>query len=534
MLMKASDLRRLPLVDLYLREQQYEKLETLVEAEAAQGLLDSDTLASARALNLVPTVIYLATLGLENLADPGDRALWVEIYRTLGRKTETEGFQELPNHLPLKWVVQSVISGKAPDLKALQRCRGKPDDWQAAYELVVDQHHFELAEHMTTHLLEQKLPVDAWLQITGMLVERQSLLVSSRESAPLARSLIRICKRLPVTPLLRTTRSTLALQAALYFQQAGEHAKAIRTVDLVVDPIYQVPKMSLLAESNCHLGKLPLSIEWIDRLLRATGTRPFKDWLDKSRNNNPTSHTFDPVLAGQALAALQDALDRSGQKVFLVSGTLLGYAREGKLLAHDKDIDVGVLHWQSQFDVALALLESRQFVVDTRTMIGTQTYLLPIKHIDTGTDIDVFIYHPEDDKLVTGVQSQFGYLQKFAFTPFGLKEVDFLGIKTHVPDDVDRNLTENFGGGWRVSDPGYISHLESPSTVDVGGLVYQLVGRQNCILAIRKGNKERLLRALDCMEREHQKPCGMAPELIQQLRAFGETLAKPQVMGTTA
>ena len=60
--------------------------------------------------------------------------------------------------------------------------------------------------------------------------------------------------------------------------------------------------------------------------------------------------------------------------------------------------------------------------------------------------------------------------------PVELKEVSFLGIDFYVPDDVEKNLAENFGN-WRQSDPEYISHLQSPSTVDVGGLVYQIVGR---------------------------------------------------------
>ena len=330
------------------------------------------------------------------------------------------------------------------------------------------------------------------------------------------------------------TRTMLALKAANHFRNGGALAQAIAAAEFITDPEYQLLKMILIAEVQCHLGDLPKSIEWIDRLLRAAATQTkhaneIRSWYEKNNKLKKQASSFNQESAGQALVALQQVLDRSGHKAFLVSGTLLGYAREGQLLAHDNDIDVGVMNWESQFDIVLALAESDEFAMNTRTMGGAQTYALVVLHVPTGITIDVFLYHPEGDKLVTGVQSQFGYLQKFAFTPFGLRQVDFLGIKVYVPDDVDRNLTENFGAGWRVSDPGYISHLESPSTVDVGGPVYQLVGRQNCLMAIQRSKPDKLLRALDLLERVQDMPGGMKPDLMEGLRRLGRDFPQDPV-----
>src|SRR5262249_38317701 len=44
-----------------------------------------------------------------------------------------------------------------------------------------------------------------------------------------------------------------------------------------------------------------------------------------------------------ALSQLKEELDKLGVEFFLVSGTFLGCEREGSLLGHDKDIDVGVM-----------------------------------------------------------------------------------------------------------------------------------------------------------------------------------------------
>lgn len=525
MQVKSIDWKRLPLIDRLLREQRYDELEAVLEEHAGQDLLGDAALSTARAMNLAPTVIYLATLGVENLPQPGNRAMWLEVYRTLGRKAPTEGFLALPKRLPVRWVAQNAISGDKPDLASLRQCKGRLQDWREAFELAIDQGHYGLVEQLTSHLLARNMSVDDWLDIVGMLMERNSMLDTKIDTLPLARSFLRICKRLPGQGLAYT-RTTLALKAAHYFRVAGQNAQAIAAAELINDPDYLLVKMILISEAYCHLGDLPHSIEWIDRLLQAAATHTkhvnvIRSWYEKNEKLQKQLSNFNPESAGQALVALQEVLDRSGHKAFLVSGTLLGYAREGQLLAHDKDIDVGVMNWESQFDIVLALSESDQFALNTRTMIGAQTYALVVLHIPTGITIDIFLYHPEGDKLVTGVQSQFGYLQKFAFTPFGLTQVDFLGIKVYVPDDVDRNLAENFGAGWRSPDPGYISHLESPSTVDVGGLVYQLVGRQNCLMAIQKSNPGKLLRALSLLERVQDHPSGMKPGLLEGLRRLG-------------
>ena len=528
MQVKAIDSQRLPQIDRLLREQRYQELDGLLAFQASRELLGDEALAAARAMQLAPTVIYLATLGIENLPDPGQRAMWLEAYRTLGRNAPTDGFLALHKRLPVRWVVQNAISGKKPDLAALRQCKGRLQDWRDAFELAVDNGRYELLECLTSQLLAQATPVDDWLQLVGMLIERDAMLDTKHDVLPLARSLLRICKRLPDRGLAYT-RTMLALKAANHFRLGGAHAQAIAAAEFISDPDYQLLKMILVSEAYCHLGDMPRSIEWMDRLLHAAAAQPrhaseIMSWHGKVAALNAPPADFDPESASQALVALQKVLDRSGHKVFLVSGTLLGYAREGRLLAHDKDIDVGVMHWESQFDLVLALADGHEFALDASTMVGAQTYAIAVLHVPTGITIDIFLYHPVGDKLVTGVQNQFGYLQKFEFTPFGLKEVDFLGIRVHVPEDVDRNLSENFGAGWRTPDPGYLSHLESPSTMDVGGLVYQLVGRQHCLMAIQKRNPGKLARALDCLARVQDRPCGMKAALLEGLRQRGSDL----------
>jgi len=144
--------------------------------------------------------------------------------------------------------------------------------------------------------------------------------------------------------------------------------------------------------------------------------------------------------------------------------------------------------------------------------------------------IDIFIYYPENDKLVTGVQSDVGYTQNFAFTPFELKTVKFLDIDFSIPADMELNLQENFGA-WHVPDPNYISHLECPTTVGVGGTVYMLVARLEMLRSLVEGKKLKVDRIAGILRHWQGAEHAMAPALIDRLHArFGTASAQSNAL----
>jgi hypothetical protein len=225
---------------------------------------------------------------------------------------------------------------------------------------------------------------------------------------------------------------------------------------------------------------------------------------------------FNISNASKALADLATVLRAHQIPFFLVSGTLLGYAREGQLLKHDKDIDVGILGWEQQYSIGMALQQSAQFTISTDFLKGQKVYYIPISHNETGFIIDLFFYHPLDGKYVTGVDFFFGHQQTFAFTPFELQETEFLGVPMYVPHDVDLKLQENFGN-WRVSDPGYISHLEAPCTVDPGGKNHMLTARLQLINAINDKKALKIARVLRTMRKHQDSSWAMSPALIEKV-----------------
>jgi hypothetical protein len=139
------------------------------------------------------------------------------------------------------------------------------------------------------------------------------------------------------------------------------------------------------------------------------------------------------------------------------------------------------------------------------------------------------VYHPQGQHWVTGVDFFFGYRQTFAFTPFALKQVEFLGVNMNIPADAALNLTENYGK-WEKPDPSYITHLESPSTMNKGGLAYMLTARLAALSAVssistgstltKASTYQKLSKVLFLM-REHQHfPGGMDEPLLGKLMSL--------------
>ena len=65
--------------------------------------------------------------------------------------------------------------------------------------------------------------------------------------------------------------------------------------------------------------------------------------------------------------------------------------------------------------------------------------------------------------------------------------------------NIEENLEENFGL-WQVPDANFISHLECPTTVDKGGLIYMIVARLEMLKAIIEGKKNKVKRIGDLMD----------------------------------
>jgi hypothetical protein len=530
--MLQDEFPRLLVIDSLLHNQQHDELEYLTEDQARHGLISLHSLNAARCLRAPATVLYLASLCAENLEEPSTAQRWLTVYQSIGQRQPTEGFEAACGKSPLAVVAKVAMGVLSVDMMHLEKFSTRNmADWHEAVECAADFQQYEALHAMVKALVQRKIDTLAWLNFTRVLFSRQDSARQCTQMESLGKSYLAICNSLSgQVPSVARIRSTLALYACRALALAGCHEQVLATAKQATwqeDAYFSAFES---ARALCRMKRMPESIEQLDKLVVVMSQHHRNKGfpLEKSVSTADAPPAFDVEQASAALIDLQNLLQSMGQQAFLVSGTLLGFAREGKLLAHDKDIDVGIVGWEDQFDVAQALFESGRFNINLDKLQGARSYHIPIKHLASGVHIDIFIYHPEDGKWVTGVESDFGYLQKFSFTPFGVKTVKFLGIDYFVPDDAEKNLEENFGN-WRHSDPCYISHLESPSTVDVGGLEYQIVARLRALEAMAAGNGDKISRVISLMERLSAHAHSMKGLPLKALKSYLVVLDEQKV-----
>ena len=146
-----------------------------------------------------------------------------------------------------------------------------------------------------------------------------------------------------------------------------------------------------------------------------------------------------------------------GVEGWIAFGTLLGAAREGKVIGHDSDIDLAYLSEKSTpaemvlelYAVARALRRHGMKVLNKSGAFITVVFTSP----DGGmSSIDIYTCFYVGDLLYeTATVRQ--AVPRSAILP--LTEMEFEGRMLPAPADADAMLAVSYGPGWRVPDPSF-------------------------------------------------------------------------------
>jgi hypothetical protein len=214
-------------------------------------------------------------------------------------------------------------------------------------------------------------------------------------------------------------------------------------------------------------------------------------WKSKSRKEK-----FDTAACLLALRRAYKILDRDGIDPFLVSGTLLGMVRDGKIFDHDKDFDIAVIGWEKQFEIFQILYTSGEFDVDIRKLLGDQTFVFAARHKPTGISFDVFLMREYSDKLVYGIDFQIGFTMRFLFTKFDLEVKVFGDDSFRVPVNSTLFLSEKYGDGWAHPDPGYDVVLKSPAIIEKSSDEYKTLALDRILHSVVNNDLHGLTRKI--------------------------------------
>lgn len=169
----------------------------------------------------------------------------------------------------------------------------------------------------------------------------------------------------------------------------------------------------------------------------------------------------DPSVIEQMVEVTDQILDvmesECGVQGWIAFGTLLGAAREGRVIGHDSDIDLAYLSERGTpaematelYDVARALRRHGLTVLNKSAAFITIVFTSP----DGGmSSIDIYTCFYVGDLLYeTATVRQ--AVPRSAILP--LTEREFEGRMLPAPADPDAMLTVSYGPKWRVPDPSF-------------------------------------------------------------------------------
>jgi len=195
--------------------------------------------------------------------------------------------------------------------------------------------------------------------------------------------------------------------------------------------------------------------------------------LDKS---NRLSQTFDSRTPEQvaplldSIAQVLDAISDAGVEAFLAYGTLLGAVRQGGLIGHDSDADLGYVSGHTHpVDVMLESFRVQRHLgelgFDTYRYSGIAFRVDVIEGDGFRRGLDVFggfIAEPVGDRApVLYLMGEIGAPFEREWI-YPLTTATLEGRTFPVPANPEKLLEATYGSGWRVPDPAY--HFETPRT----------------------------------------------------------------------
>ncbi len=517
-----------------LQAQDMVELERRLLAIGLQEACGPSFLDFCRSHGLDKLVLMLATLAVDNGIEVEPAQQILDVYQSAHQRQFQGSLATLPATHVLRQAVAAWWGGKNLPLPACgtrrtERRQGSRSEFELALEFLLDHSCTAAARSLVIERCRSGPIDDHQLRLVRTLLRRHGLrTLPLAAQSDLSDTYVAVHDALKGRAEFAGLQESLAMLVAEGYMRGRDPLQALPWCARARTLAARLKAAYMETAVHCRTGSIESANHSMDRLLDLLLQQPAaqaqKIFVAPGGNAREPGG-FDLAAARSALTDLNHVMDPIGHRPFLVSGTLLGYERVRDFLSHDKDIDVGLFGHEDCFEVLQHLHQSGLFTIKTKGVQLGRTYNVCVWHRPTGMAIDIFFYHPQDGRLVTGVLNDIGYLQNFSFTPFDVQPIEFVGVKSWAPTNIDLNLRENFGD-WRVPDAGYISHLESPATVDPGGPVHLLVARLKFFEAYLKNSAKMGLRV--CRQLDGPlagSPSRVQPALLERLRSHFQARA---------
>lgn len=182
---------------------------------------------------------------------------------------------------------------------------------------------------------------------------------------------------------------------------------------------------------------------------------------------------------------IQNALKITNEIFFMDFGTLLGIIREGRIISHDMDIDVGVniTNPNTIENIRKSLIDAGcSFCYENIIEgfgIGQDTFSKYDIHFDiyyyyeNEGVADVLTLFRRDNKVYSDDKWE---VVKLTSKPvINTKLYSFMNVKVNVPENYEEHLVNRYGNNWRIPDKNYIYWDSFSSTItDLQGYMQEV------------------------------------------------------------
>jgi hypothetical protein len=478
-----------------LRQGNMDQLTVDAEEMGLDALLAPSFLTLARQHSAHQVVILIATLGQANRPESSNYDRLLAAFQLVTKQISLDKAAQIcaqsSQSTAAFYTELLKASSDTSHVATFDRIPAATVDLEFAVGLLVDCERSDMALELMKCWQKADRSEIPWLKTCKAIATRTKEVTLRPEAHRLAQSIEKLIGLAPgsqakVRKEMKIQWATMALKS----QDPGLSLKAAQAAfeeDASMNQRLNLVKALILSKAFDE------AIEQIEEMLKIALEEGSKS---HHIENQKIMGGFDTNAAEKTLLAVNEHLRGKGLQPFLMSGTLLGFQRNGALLPHDKDIDIGIIGWEHQFTIAQALLEAGFFKFDLTQLSGHNRFLISAYDLRNGMAIDFFLFHDHGDHYLHGIDFNIEITQNFKFSKFMLREVDFLGDKFFVPDNIDRNLKENYGD-WKTPITSYVVTVESPAIIE-NKAVNKIIGHLETIKTINKNlNPERIRRILN-------------------------------------
>jgi len=175
----------------------------------------------------------------------------------------------------------------------------------------------------------------------------------------------------------------------------------------------------------------------------------------------PTKAGFPEIGMDKVVKELirfKNFMDEIKEDFFLIHGTCLGIIRDGALIEHDKDVDIGMMGEDGLYRI-LEKEETKYKYYDEAHVVGNEKakilwlkkyfgeYVLPIEIVAHYIKDDYVYFNREMGSSWHCKETKLIWPKNF-FNTFG--KVRFMGIEFNIPNPVEGFLTIFYGNDWRT------------------------------------------------------------------------------------